>query len=108
MSTSGLPKVTARVANAAIRMIRIAAGPSVQRGEAPTSGWAANAPPPDRMLGAGAFGEDGETVVADFGEAARNADALGRRAGGLVDLQFAVLQHRHDGRMAGHRAELAF
>src|SRR5204863_810113 len=107
MSAKGLPNATARVATATIRMVRIAAGPSVQPGGAPAFGRAASAPPADCTLGAGAFGEDGKAVIADFGEAARDGDGFGCGAGGLIDLQLAILEHGHDRGMAGHGAELA-
>src|SRR6266576_1373800 len=58
--------------------------------------------------GAGAFGEDGEAFVADFGEAASDRNAFGLRALAPVDRDLAVLERGHVRRMAGHDAGLAF
>src|SRR5436305_1178155 len=55
----------------------------------------------------GAFGEDGQTLVADLGEAAGDGDALGACALAAVDRDLAVAERRHVGRVAGHDARFA-
>ncbi len=54
------------------------------------------------------FRQHGQAVFADFGKAALDLDFLRASAFGLVDLQRAVADRRHEGRVAFEDAEFTF
>jgi hypothetical protein len=55
----------------------------------------------------GLFGEHGQAALVDLGEAAFDADRLGRGGAGLVDFEIAVADRRHQRGMPFEHAEIA-